>query len=254
MSGELDRPLSPVVPRYVWGAAPASSRTPLEVAVARGIAVHYSAMLADWVHSHDDCASRVRSIQRFHMQDRGWADIAYSWVVCHHGYRFLGRDLGIRTAAQGTTAGNDAYHAVCFLGADAENRDDVTDPGRRAIIDAIAEVQAWAHRPIEVRPHSDFHPTGCPGDELRAWIAGGHPEPPLQEDDMPLNDADKREVREIVRGELLRAVQWIGGRTNTVYNQRNADLDHVLTLNDVVAAALPPSTSSAEPPAPPEGT
>jgi len=243
MSGELDRPLSPVVPRYVWGAASATGRTSMDPAVARGLAVHYSAMLGDWVQSHDDCAGRVRSIQRFHMQERGWADIAYSWLVCHHGYRFMGRDLGIRTAAQGTTEGNDAYHAVCFLGADTAGRDDVTDPGRVAILDCIAEVQAWAPHALEVRPHSFFHPTGCPGDELHAWIAAGHPEP-LQEADMPLNDADKTEIREIMRKELIRAVQFLGGRTNTVYNDHNPDLDHVLTLGDVVAA---------EPPAPTQG-
>lgn len=173
----LGRPLTPIVPRSVWGAAAPISRQPLDRAAAKGLAVHYSAMLADWVSSHDDCAPRVRSIQRFHMADRGWWDIAYSWLVCHHGWRFLGRDLGVRTAAQGTTLGNDAYHAVCFLGADRDGRDDVTDPGRRAILDCITEVRAWAPHALEVRPHSFFHATGCPGDELRRWISAGCPEP-----------------------------------------------------------------------------
>lgn len=172
------RPPTPLVSRDDWGAAPPTQRVLLGREVALGIAVHYSAMLADWVGSHDDCAGRVRSIQRFHMAERGWFDIAYSWLVCHHGYRFMGRGLGVRTAGQGTTAGNDAFHAVCFLGADRAGRDDVTDPGRRAIIDCIWAVRGWDIAATEVRPHSFFHATGCPGDELRAWIVAGCPEPP----------------------------------------------------------------------------
>lgn len=56
-----------------------------------------------------------------------------SWLVCHHGYRFTGRGLGVRSAAQGTNAGNDSFHAVCFLGADREGRADVTPEAKAAI-------------------------------------------------------------------------------------------------------------------------
>jgi hypothetical protein len=182
--------MAPIVSRTSWGAELPTGRQMLDRAAAKGLAVHYSAMLADWVQSHADCAARVRSIQRYHMVERGWLDIAYSWLVCHHGYRYMGRDLGVRTAAQGTTAGNDGYHAVCFLGADRDGRDDVTDPGRRAILDAVAEVRAWAPHARQIRPHSDFHATGCPGDELRRWIAAGCPTPGSPPTPAPAPPAD----------------------------------------------------------------
>jgi hypothetical protein len=64
---------------------------------------------------------------------------------------------------------------------------------------------------------------------------------PLKEDDIVMDDAAKKEIRQIVREELVRAVQFVGGRTNTVYNTGNHDLDGVLTLKDVAPAPEAPA-------------
>jgi hypothetical protein len=177
-----------LVTRAQWGARPPKQRQLLVKHDQRGTAVHYSGSDADELADHSRCARRVRSIQDFHMDGRGWSDIAYSYLACKHGTVYEGRGRGIRTAAQGTNAGNDGYHAVCFLGDDTANRDDVTDLGRAAIKDAVHWCNAWAGV-AGVRPHSSFHSTGCPGDDLRAWIAAGMPV--HEEDDMALSDQDK---------------------------------------------------------------
>jgi hypothetical protein len=173
--------MQPTVTRAEWGARSPESRTFLVKSQQRGTAVHYSGSDSDEQADHRNCAARVRNIQRFHMDGRGWADIAYSMVVCKHGYIFAGRGIGVRTAANGTDAGNDAFHAVCFLGDDSVNRDDITDAGRRAIRQAVGACNKWAGRK-EVRPHSFFKPTGCPGDQLRSWINKGMPVVSEQED------------------------------------------------------------------------
>lgn len=170
-----------LVSRNAWGAATPKNRTALVKSEQRGTAVHYSGSDSDESSDHRNCAKRVLSIQHFHMGTRKWADIAYSYLVCKHGFVFVGRGMGIRTAAQGTNSGNDAFHAVCFLGDDSANRDDVTDPGRRALKEAVSLCNGWA-KVKEVRPHSFFHPTGCPGDELRSWIIRGMPVLPEKED------------------------------------------------------------------------
>jgi hypothetical protein len=148
--------------------------------------VHYSAADADEQADHANCARRVRAIQDFHMDGRGWADIAYSYLACKHGFVYEGRGVGVRTAAQGTDAGNDGYHAVCFLGDDTPDRDDVTDAGRVAIRAAVEHCNRWAGVSA-VRPHSWFKPTACPGDDLHGWLGRGMPiaQPaPPKEDDM----------------------------------------------------------------------
>jgi hypothetical protein len=100
-----------------------------------------------------------------------WCDIAYNHVFCRHGYVFEGRGFGLRSAAQGTNDGNSHYFAVCFLGNDNVRRDDVTDVGRRALSELILEYRRRYRHAQQVHPHSFFHPTSCPGDELRRYIA-----------------------------------------------------------------------------------
>ena len=161
------------VPREAWGAK--GARSVAEIHNVRGLAVHYSGMDADEVGDHARCSDRVRGIQRFHQGTRGWADIAYSFLVCKHGAIFEGRGAYRRSAANGTDAGNDRFLAVCFLGDDSAGRDDVTDAGRRALRVLWAAVRGWHPTAVEVVPHSQFKPTMCPGDELRAWIQAGMP-------------------------------------------------------------------------------
>lgn len=103
------------------------------------------------------------------MDTKGWADIAYSFVVCKHGYVFVGRGWGIRTAAQGTNPGNEHYHAVCFLGDDSAGRDDLTPLGRAALLNVIVTGIGRYPDALKMRPHSSFSPTACPGNELRKF-------------------------------------------------------------------------------------
>jgi N-acetylmuramoyl-L-alanine amidase len=138
--------------------------------VVRGVAVHYSGMNADEQRLHANCAARVRGMQRYHMETRDWLDIAYNHVFCRHGYVFVGRDFGVRSAANGTKDANDGFFAVCFLGDDSVGRADVTPEARRALEGLIAEYRRRYPEAREVRPHSDFFATACPGDELRALI------------------------------------------------------------------------------------
>jgi hypothetical protein len=126
---------------------------------------------ADEQRLHRNCAARVRGMQRFHMETRGWLDVAYNHVFCRHGYVFVGRGFGARSAANGTNDVNDHYFAVCFLGDDSAGRADVTPEARRALRQLIAEYRRRYPKATQVRPHSDFVATQCPGDELRALIS-----------------------------------------------------------------------------------
>jgi hypothetical protein len=159
-----------LVGRAAWGAVPPRGRVPLPAQQARGVAVHYSGTDADEQADHANCAGRVRGIQRYHMESNGWLDIAYSQLVCVHGYVFVGRGFGIRTAANGTTAANEHYFAICFLGNDTAGRADLTRNARNALGELIREYQRRYPRGRRVRPHSAFVATECPGRELRAYI------------------------------------------------------------------------------------
>lgn len=148
-----------------------------------GVAFHWGGP-AVGIRSHADCARKVRSWQRFHMDGRGWADIAYNAVVCPHGYVYEGRGVDRRSAANGTKAANRRYYAVCYLGGEG---DPLTDAGRRGLCDARAWLMGAGGAGSAVRSHRSFKRTSCPGDELAEWVAAGcprpHPPTPTKEDD-----------------------------------------------------------------------
>jgi N-acetylmuramoyl-L-alanine amidase len=113
----------------------------------------------------------MRAMQRYHLETKGWLDVAYNHATCRHGFVFVGRGFGIRSAANGTKDANDRYFAVCFLGDDSAGRADVTSEARRALRQLIAEYRRRYPAARQVRPHSDFVATECPGDELRTLIS-----------------------------------------------------------------------------------
>ena len=162
-----------IITRKQWGALEPESITPLFAYNISGIAVHYSAAYADEL---GDPYQRVRAIQKYHMgpghdPTMPWSDIAYNFLFSRDGLIFEGRGWNKRSAAQGTKNGNDHFIAICFLGTDKDNRDDVTSQGRVALSDFI-NYAMWAQfkKPLEVQPHNFFHSTECPGDELRSYI------------------------------------------------------------------------------------
>jgi hypothetical protein len=99
---------------------------------------------------------------------RGWNDIAYNWLVCKHGYVFEGRGFGVRSAATGDD--NSHTYAICFLGDDTANRDDVTVPGRVAMVDIARHLQDRSRKRFSYKGHRDFMSTSCPGLEIYGYV------------------------------------------------------------------------------------
>ena len=147
--------------------------------------------------AHDECADHVRGIQRFHIEGRGWADIAYNAVVCPHGVVFEGRGPGTTSAANGNTTDNADWYAVCYLGGE---RDPFTDEAKSGFVDAVRWLRDEGDAGAFVNGHRDHKATECPGNEIHAWLHARDWND--LEEDMPLNDADKKWIRDTIRAEL----------------------------------------------------
>src|SRR5690606_22187142 len=119
---------------------------------------------------HASCASYVRGIQNYHMDKQEWADIAYTAVVCPHGYVFEGRWIGNRTGANGTNAGNSKAYAVCFLGGVG---DEFTPLADRAMHDVMIHLRRHGRAGGGVNGHRDWKATQCPGDEIYRRVKSG---------------------------------------------------------------------------------
>ena len=148
-----------LIRRSAWGAAAPRSR-PLPIPTpVRDLFLHHSA-------GSDGGPETVRSIQRFHQDTRGWADIAYTWLYSPKNRVFYeGRGPGI--AGGHTRSHNRTAHAVCVLG----NYETTRPPAH--VIEDLAAWARWhgtAWGPNRYRPHSDVSTTACPGKYLAGLI------------------------------------------------------------------------------------
>jgi hypothetical protein len=144
--------------------------------------------------NHDSCPAILRAWQAFHIDGRGWTDIAYNSAVCPHGHRYDLRGVGVRSGANGTNEGNARSCATVYIAGD---NDPLTDLARVAFLD---EGERFGHG--LVWNHSDWKPTSCAGSPIKAWQRAGWPRPnmPIGEDILPaLNDSEQRELLDFVR-------------------------------------------------------
>lgn len=156
-----------LVTRSQWGAR--SRSIPSNITPSGGVTIHY---VGGPVHisSHSQCDNRVRGIQSHHINGNGWADIAYTALVCPHGYVYVGRGPNRRTAANGTNSGNQYWYAVCALIGGSQKP-------TAAMVQGITDAVAWLRRTggagNDVNGHRDHLPTSCPGNPLYAMVRNG---------------------------------------------------------------------------------
>lgn len=163
-----------IINRNTWGAAPPTANSGPQY-FDEGLILHWEGpeMWGDlWAFAHETCYEKVRGIQRYH-QTHGYADIAYSDIICPHGYIFNCRSgIPMANGASGTSYINKHAPAICFLWGvnDDHVLENNSDP-----MDALNAVRnygiAFSGMSWTVRGHRDIVSTSCPGDTLQ-WIAG----------------------------------------------------------------------------------
>ena len=154
------------VTRAEWRARPPRHRTIINTPTPK-LYLHHSAgaiMPGDNSVTLADL-NRIRSIQNYHMDSRGWSDIAYSFLTDSDGFVFEGRGVGI---AGGHTAGqNTVSHAVCVMG-----HYDIQRPTpllRAGIIEVVLYGYLKKWWPMTITGGHRDAPgasTSCPGDHL----------------------------------------------------------------------------------------
>lgn len=174
---------SKFVTKEEWGSTLGRQATPRThpIGATKGVTIHWEGPhMGSFPHSQ--CAGKVRGIEKFHEQERGWADLAYSGIFCPHGYVFEGRGVNTQTAANGSTDDNDDWYALCYLGGQG---DPFTAEAKVACIEGVQWLRSEGDAGRDVNGHRDHKATACPGDVIYRWLGtadfNADPTPPKPE-------------------------------------------------------------------------
>lgn len=101
-----------IVSREEWGAKPSKlvENFPGKIPF---VIIHHSYIPAACFDS-ESCKKAMRSMQRFHQDDRGWNDIGYSFGIGGDGKVYLGR--GFNVIGAHAPRYNDKSIGICMIG------------------------------------------------------------------------------------------------------------------------------------------
>jgi hypothetical protein len=188
------------ISRAQWGARQARGFTSLNPSDVIGNAVHWPGM-AKPINAVGDIGFRrvcsaLRDWQNYHMDVRGWSDIAYQIAVDQEGRAYVLRGLNIKSGANGDGTVNRKYGAILLVLAPGEQPSAKMQATVRGVMADFR--RRFTKCPKRPTTHSKVRPAGttCPGQAAIAAVAAGKfdaatPKPSANTgDDMPLTTAD----------------------------------------------------------------
>lgn len=168
-----------LVTRAEWGARPREYLNQIQLPTPR-LWIH---------HTADDRqgASAVRAHQNYHMDTKGWSDIAYSLLVGDWGEVYEGRGIGVQG---GHTANeNRVSHAICLLGNFSGRRPTAASLDTVVKLARLGRDRRWWVPTLGGHRDAPGASTSCPGDHLYAQLpslrilVAQAPVPPVEEDE-----------------------------------------------------------------------
>ncbi|XP_069460019.1 N-acetylmuramoyl-L-alanine amidase [Ambystoma mexicanum] len=103
-----------IIPRCMWEAKPYRGTPTLLNTPLAYVYIHHTYEPGQPCRTFGECAADMRSMQRFHQEDRGWDDIGYNFVAGADGYLYEGR--GWTWQGAHTKGYNSKGYGVSFIG------------------------------------------------------------------------------------------------------------------------------------------
>ena len=138
------------------------------------IIVHCSATRPDWF-AGKTLAAKVKEIKRWHVEDNGWSDIGYHFIIDRDGKIANGRDIS--KAGAHVQQRNAKSIGICLIGGHGSSPTDRFDGNftseQDAALRGLIEDLQGLHDGIEkVTGHNDYASKACPGFKVSEWLTG----------------------------------------------------------------------------------
>ncbi|XP_074551864.1 N-acetylmuramoyl-L-alanine amidase-like [Halichoeres trimaculatus] len=162
----------PIIPRCMWQAKPYKG-TPTNLSLPLSyLFIHHTFIPGQPCLTFEQCSEDMRSMQRFHQDDRGWDDIGYSFVAGSDGYIYEGR--GWHWQGAHTLGHNSIGYGISFIGDYTSSLPSQHSMG--LVRDQLASCAVSGGRlktDFTLQGHRQVVSTSCPGDalysEIRSW-------------------------------------------------------------------------------------
>ena len=136
------------------------------------IIIHCTATRPDWWKSKSTKA-KVNEVRRWHVEDRGWSDIGYHFLIDRDGTVAVGRSL---EKAGAHTKGHNANSIgiALFGGHGSANtdafEDNFTPEQDGALRKCLSDLKEMFPDAWKVSGHNEFASKACPGFEVSEWL------------------------------------------------------------------------------------
>lgn len=137
-----------------------------------GIIVHCTATRAEW-WAGKRTSEKVAEIRRWHVQDRGWSDIGYHFLIDRDGTVAKGRPIErIGAHTRGNNTGTVGIALLGGHGSDAHDlfSENFTQAQDDALRGLIAKLKT-SYGELRVSGHNDYAAKACPGFRAGEWYA-----------------------------------------------------------------------------------
>jgi N-acetyl-anhydromuramyl-L-alanine amidase AmpD len=189
------------------------------------IIIHCTATRADWWKGKS-AEQKVAEVRRWHVEDRGWSDIGYHYLIDRTGAVVEGRSLDRTGAhAKGHNTGSVGIALFGGHGGNASDKfeDNFTEDQDRALRELIDSLKA-DHPITKIIGHNEVSNKACPTFVVRDWLAKApaKPQPPLVTSQQRTRPAQSRTVQTSVvqgvsaAGGAIAALQTLDGTAQII--------------------------------------
>ena len=179
------------------------------------IIIHCTATRPDWWASRSTKA-KVNEVRRWHVEDRGWSDVGYHYLIDRDGTVMEGRPLE-KTGAH-TKGRNKGSVGISLFGgfggaADDQFDDNFTVEQEVALRQLIGKLQEDYPSITKISGHSQYAPKACPCFSVPAWWTASGKKieaAPLVKADAPVERTSRAQSK-TVQATVVQGASAIGG-------------------------------------------
>ncbi|XP_078032652.1 peptidoglycan recognition protein 3-like [Augochlora pura] len=155
-----------IITREEWKARPPVQREFMKTPTPY-VVIHHGG-IAQYCYNQKTCSAIVRSYQDMHMDDRGWFDIGYSFVIGGDGNAYEGR--GWNSVGAHSPGYNTQSIGICIIG---DYSDILPNEAALRALSKLIDYGVSLGKISEnyrMIGHRQARPTLCPGDRFYAYV------------------------------------------------------------------------------------